>query len=131
MTDSGDDANEADNQLVLELYTSDIKRSTQWYQAWGFELVDDSDDHFVVLRWGGTLLFLEQVDDLGGDLPRLAGNIRVMVPDVDRYWTKALELGREVIRPIADRYYNLRDFTVASPDGVGLRFASPRSGGRQ
>jgi hypothetical protein len=29
-----------------------------------------------------------------------------------------------VIRAIGDRYYGLRDFTVVSPDGIGLRFAS-------
>jgi hypothetical protein len=29
-----------------------------------------------------------------------------------------------VVKAIADRYYGRRDFTVISPDGVGLRFAS-------
>ena len=45
----------------------------------------------------------------------------------DRYWTLAQELGCTVIRPIEDRYYGLRDFTIAGPDGVGLRFASRTS----
>src|SRR5262245_65583591 len=26
--------------------------------------------------------------------------------------------------PLADRYYGLRDFTIADPDGFGIRFAS-------
>jgi NAD(P)H-dependent FMN reductase len=29
-----------------------------------------------------------------------------------------------VVSPIADRYYGLRDFTIADPDGFGVRFAS-------
>jgi hypothetical protein len=47
-----------------------------------------------------------------------------MVADVDRYWRLAAQMDLPVIRPIADRYYGLRDFTVLGPDGVALRFAS-------
>jgi hypothetical protein len=35
--------------------------------------------------------------------------------------------GVPVVVPIGDRGYGLRDFTVADPDGFGIRFASPRS----
>jgi hypothetical protein len=51
-------------------------------------------------------------------------NVRVMVPDVDGYWKLANEIGAPVIVPIADRYYGLRDFVIADPDGFGVRFAS-------
>jgi len=34
------------------------------------------------------------------------------------------ELGARVIDPIAERYYGLRDFTIADPDGFGIRFAT-------
>jgi hypothetical protein len=33
-------------------------------------------------------------------------------------------MGARVVSPIGDRYYGLRDFTIADPDGFGLRFAS-------
>jgi hypothetical protein len=26
--------------------------------------------------------------------------------------------------PVSDRYYGLRDFTIADPDGFGIRFAT-------
>ena len=29
-----------------------------------------------------------------------------------------------IVVPIANRYYGLRDFTIADPDGFGVRFAS-------
>jgi hypothetical protein len=29
------------------------------------------------------------------------------------------------VTAIGDRYYGLRDFTIADPDGFGVRFASP------
>jgi uncharacterized glyoxalase superfamily protein PhnB len=47
-----------------------------------------------------------------------------MVPDVDRYWKLAADMSARVVVPIADRYYGLRDFTIADPDGFGIRFAS-------
>jgi uncharacterized glyoxalase superfamily protein PhnB len=47
-----------------------------------------------------------------------------MVPDVDECWKRANELGARIISPVADRYYGLRDFTIADPDGFGVRFAS-------
>jgi uncharacterized glyoxalase superfamily protein PhnB len=49
-----------------------------------------------------------------------------MVADVDACWRRANEIGARVVTPIADRYYGLRDFTIADPDGFGVRFASPR-----
>jgi catechol 2,3-dioxygenase-like lactoylglutathione lyase family enzyme len=115
-------------QLVLELYVRDIKKSMQFYIDFGFETVRDDGD-FVVLRWEEAQLFLEEVKDATTpDHP--VGNIRIMVPDVDRYWEMAGRLGARVIRPIADKYYGLRDFTIDGPDGVGLRFATriPASG---
>lgn len=47
-----------------------------------------------------------------------------MVANVDQYWKLAQEMGARIIIPIADRYYGLRDFTIADPDGFGVRFAS-------
>ena len=47
-----------------------------------------------------------------------------MVPDVDRYWTLCQEMQARIVAPIGNRYYGLRDFTVADPDGYGVRFAS-------
>ena len=50
--------------------------------------------------------------------------MRVMVANVDDYWRLATDIGARIIIPIADRYYGLRDFTIADPDGFGIRFAS-------
>jgi uncharacterized glyoxalase superfamily protein PhnB len=50
-----------------------------------------------------------------------------MVPNVDEYWRLVNEIGAQVIIPLANRYYGLRDFTIADPDGFGVRFASALS----
>ena len=51
-----------------------------------------------------------------------------MVPNVDEYWKLANEIGAQIIIPVADRYYGLRDFTIADPDGFGLRFGTVLQG---
>ena len=52
------------------------------------------------------------------------GNIRIMVPNVDDYWALLEKSGARIIRPIDDQYYGLRDFILAGPDGLGIRFAT-------
>jgi catechol 2,3-dioxygenase-like lactoylglutathione lyase family enzyme len=113
----------AGEQLVVELYVRDIKASCAFYRQFGFEVARDAAD-FVELQWENTLLFLEEV--AGAPLPPQdpVGNIRIMVPNVDEYWTLSRTIGARVIRPIANREYGLRDFTIAGPDGLGLRFAT-------
>ena len=118
-------------QLVTEILVADIKRSVRFYIDLGFALLRDGGD-FVELTWEEHRLFLAELsafrDAAGAEapprpkLPR--ANVRVMVPDVDACWARAQALGCEVIIPIADRYYGLRDFTIADPDGFGIRFAS-------
>jgi uncharacterized glyoxalase superfamily protein PhnB len=47
-----------------------------------------------------------------------------MVPNVDDCWRTAKEMGAQIIVPVGDGYYGLRDFTMADPDGFGVRFAT-------
>jgi len=118
-----DDPAPLHDQLVLELYTRSISASVAFYEQFGFRVLH-ADPTFVELGWDRAQIYLEELADAPPPNGRLVGNIRVLVPDVDRYWTLAQELGCTVVKPIADREYGLRDFTIAGPDGVGLRFAS-------
>lgn len=118
-------------QLVTEIVVRDIKRSTEFYRRLGFTLLRDADD-FVELTWEDHRLFLAQVSAFDGagqvDLPAPPkfplANIRIMVPNVDDRWKAANDAGARVIIPLGDRYYGLRDFTIADPDGFGVRFAT-------
>ena len=101
----------------------DIRLSAGFYRQLGFELVRDAGT-FMELAWEGHRLFLDERPDADGPTETPVANVRVMVPDVDRYWDLALGLNARVIAPVADRDYGLRDFTVADPDGYGVRFAS-------
>ena len=119
-------------QLVTEIFVRDIQRSTAFYRRLGFELLRDGGD-FVELTWEDHRLFLAELSAVrGADGPALGrppafpvANVRVMVSDVDACWTRANEIGARVVTAVGDRYYGLRDFTIADPDGFGIRFASP------
>jgi catechol 2,3-dioxygenase-like lactoylglutathione lyase family enzyme len=118
-------------QLVTEVFAADISRSVDYYRRLGFRLRRDGGD-FVELAWEDHAFFVAEASTVAhvpraGSVPRAlrpTANVRVMVPDVDRSWTLAAELRLPVIVPIADRHYGLRDFTIADPDGFGIRFAS-------
>jgi catechol 2,3-dioxygenase-like lactoylglutathione lyase family enzyme len=118
-------------QLVTEIVVRNMKRSVQFYRSLGFQLLRDGGD-FVELTWEDHRLFLAELSAFrDGDHATLPAtpqfplaNVRVMVPDVDDHWRVANQIGARVVIPIGDRYYGLRDFTIADPDGFGIRFAS-------
>ena len=113
------------DQLVTEIFTRDIRRSVAFYCKLGFELLRD-DGGFVELGWEGHRLFLsdELKEKMNASAPLPQGNVRVMVPNVDDYWALSKELGAQVLSSITDQPYGLRDFTIADPDGFGVRFGT-------
>lgn len=118
------------SQLVTEILVRDVRRSVEFYRRLGFELLRDAGD-FVELTWEDHQLFLAEATAFHdahavavAAPPFPTANVRIMVPDVDRYWQLANEMGARVVVPIGDRYYGLRDFTIADPDGFGVRFAT-------
>ena len=110
-------------QLVVEVYARNLPRSIEFYRALGFEVLSVEAD-FAMLTWENHRFFLEPRSDLPAPTDQPQANMRIMVPDVDRYWTIAQQIGARVVKSIDDRYYGLRDFTIADPDGFGLRFGS-------
>lgn len=117
-------AEERQEQLVVELAVSNLERSLPLYAALGFRL-ERRDRGFAALSFDDRRLFLDEQKDLAPVPDRSRANIRMIVPDVDAMWERVQALGLSVERPLADRYYGLRDFTIRDPDGHGLRFASP------
>jgi catechol 2,3-dioxygenase-like lactoylglutathione lyase family enzyme len=111
-------------QLVVEVFVSDLERSIRFYEYLGFKR-NELHDRFASLTWEEHQIFLDERKDL----PRLPSsapraNVRVMVRDVNAAWERMSALGVQVSQPIGDRSYGLRDFTVVDPDGFGVRFAS-------
>jgi catechol 2,3-dioxygenase-like lactoylglutathione lyase family enzyme len=112
----------ATEQLVVEVYVRDLERALDFYQRLGFELLG-RHDRFAALAWDGHRLFLDEKPSYEPPSSPQA-NVRVMVPDVDAFWRRAIHMGARILSGIADRDYGLRDFTLSDPDGFGLRFAT-------
>jgi hypothetical protein len=119
-----------EEQLIAEGYVKNLDASLAFFKYYEFEVVREEPHHFAELAWGANRLYLEQVDQKQ-ESPSVAVNIRVMVPDVDRYFALAQSANHPLLRELSDKYYGLRDFTVAGPDGMGLRFATPISKAQQ
>lgn len=111
------------DQLVVEVFVRDAARAKDFYTALGFELAEDRGT-FIEMTWEGHKIFLDERPDLPPQSGFPQANARIMVPNVDDYWRLAQELGARVVAPIEDRTYGLRDFTIADPDGFGLRFGT-------
>jgi hypothetical protein len=62
--------------------------------------------------------------DAGQPGRRLKVVARVMVPDADARRRRRDCRGTRVLAPVVDRDHGLRDFTIADPDGSGIRFAT-------
>ncbi len=118
----------AEHQLVIEVFVSDLKRSLDFYRQLGFQLARQ-ETHFAALSWESHRFFLDERPEMPAASDAPAVNVRILVPDVDRFWELALEMKARIVTPIGDRYYGLRDFIMTDPDGVGLRFASPMAAG--
>jgi catechol 2,3-dioxygenase-like lactoylglutathione lyase family enzyme len=116
----------ANEQLIVEIYVRDLKSSISFYERLGFKLARE-EKGFAELRWDDSLLFIEEFKQMPSPPPFPVANIRVMVPDVDEYWALAKRMGARIFKEIDDRYYGLRDFTMAGPDGVAIRFATTLS----
>lgn len=79
-------------QLVTELYVRDFKASCAFYQAFGFRIVRDEGD-FAELQWEDALLFLEAIPNAPSPPSFPVGNMRILVPNVDDYWTLSQQMG--------------------------------------
>ncbi len=87
-------------QLVVEFYVRNLRESYEFYRELGFEVLRDAGN-FVELKWENCLLFLEEVEDAPQPPQHPVGNIRIMVPNVDDFWTLSKKMGAQVT---TDRY---------------------------
>jgi catechol 2,3-dioxygenase-like lactoylglutathione lyase family enzyme len=113
-------------QLVLEIYCTSLSRSIDFYTSLGFHLNWRVPDYFAQVAWqDGCLLFLKTKQKNGQPSSHSsAGNLRVMVENVDALYQKCVQLGYDIVQDIGDRKFVLRDFIISDPDGFGLRFGS-------
>jgi PhnB protein len=75
------------------------------------------------MRIGDSVVFVtDEGDDGNGVAPTSAGGkvtalLALNVPDVDRWWARAVAAGCEVVFPLADQFYGDRGGRVRDPFG--------------
>jgi catechol 2,3-dioxygenase-like lactoylglutathione lyase family enzyme len=102
------------------LAVDDVRASVEFYETkLGFQpaFVDGDPPTFAGVKLGDVQLFLER----GTPGPKGCA-VFFVVGDADALHRFHRSMGVEVIQPIDDRHYGLRDYTVSDPDGYRLRF---------
>lgn len=122
--------------LAPELFVPDVSEAVHFYteklgfSAFRVERHDERDVFAIVAMGKAVVMFAADslYQAMGGSIesPRgVAIDIRIMVDDVDAVYRRCAENGVTIVHDIADRYYGLRDFVIADPNGFRLRFAAP------
>jgi catechol 2,3-dioxygenase-like lactoylglutathione lyase family enzyme len=122
--------------VAPEFFVRDVDASIAFYvDKLDFTLVradpeGDGRHSFAVLARGDAeFLFVHEsalgpVNRAALPHPRAAGvDIRLMVDDVDDVYTLVRERGVNVVMPVKDQPYGLRDFIIGDIDGFRIRFA--------
>jgi catechol 2,3-dioxygenase-like lactoylglutathione lyase family enzyme len=110
---------------AVTLATADMRASTAFYRALGFELVvGGTDAAFTTYRVGSGFLNI-QLDAAHAPIPAIWGRVIFWVDDVDAIYARAIAAGYAPTAAPADAAWGERYFHVHDPDGHELSFARP------
>jgi PhnB protein len=111
------------------VFAGDAAAALKFYEgAFGAEVLDEpfsTPDGAIVhseVRIGDSIVYLTDEGDGEGLAPATTGGdvtaiMSIAVPDVDRWWDRAVAAGCEVIYPLADQFYGDRGGRVRDPFG--------------
>ena len=108
----------------------DVKKSTEYYRnQLGFTVNFEWGEPptYAVLKRGEAVSvhFTKREDDYEPSKTHPA--IYVFVCDVDAVYEEFTSKGVEIVNPIGDREYGMRDFDIRDPNGYILAFATHSS----
>ena len=122
--------------LAVELFVADVAEAARFYtDTLGFTVMrtepPDAPAFAIACLGEAVVMFMQDRFYAGtrADLDyRGAGiDVRFIVPDVDTVYDRIRAAGLDLMQPIGDRDYGLRDFIIRDPFGYRLRFASTLS----
>lgn len=128
----------ASNYLHLELHVPDFEQVKSYYGTLGFSVVwervpEEAKGYLVMERdgtvlcfWGGNEAIYEQpyFKRFPKDTPRGYGvELVIMVEDIESYYTSVKD-SINVVEPLVEQPWGLKDFRAADPFGYYLRFTS-------
>src|SRR5947207_1701683 len=116
----------------VELCVSDFEQSIRWFEnVLGFRVVAREADEYAELSRGETSIQLatESAPYWETERPRLLApgqrgsgvEIALLVDNVDSVYRQAQQAQADIVRPLADYPWHMRQFWVRHPDGYLLR----------
>src|SRR3989440_277178 len=116
----------------VELCVSDFEQSITWFeQVLGFRVVARDANEYAELSRGETVLQLAAEDAPYWEVERSrllppgqrgsGVEIVLLVEDIDAVYRQAQQARADIIRPLADYPWHMRQFWVRHPDGYLLR----------
>jgi uncharacterized Zn finger protein/catechol 2,3-dioxygenase-like lactoylglutathione lyase family enzyme len=116
----------------VELCVSDFERSIQWFEnVLGFRVVARDADDYAELSRGETSIQLapDRAPYWASERPRLLPpgqrgsgvEIILLVDNVDAVYRQAQQAQADIVRPLADYPWHMRQFWVRHPDGYLIR----------
>ena len=118
------DAEASFERATPVLKSGDYARSRAFYEGTlGFRVVEEGGDppRFGIFKRGGSVLF---VNAWNGP-PRLVPGVweaYIHVSGVDALFAELQAAGANIVRPVEDAVYGMREFDVADPDGNVICF---------
>ena len=116
----------------VEICVSDFEQSIQWFEnVLGFRVVAREEDEYAELSRGETSIQLaaDNAPYWESEHPHLLPpgqrgsgvEIALLVDNVDAVYSQAQQAQAEIVRPLADYPWHMRQFWVRHPDGYLLR----------
>ena len=113
------------------LAVHDLDRSAEWYRdALGCTTTDVDPGNWTFCRSGGTDFMLGRCPDAApaGDIGDHSYVAYLVVDDVDAAHDRAAAAGAEVLKPLTDEPWGMREFSLRSPDGHRFMVSQPIDG---
>ena len=121
------------SKLTPNLMVPDVKKAAEFYESLGFTTVatfpEEGNPSFAILVDGPVELMLQSGESLAVDIPsageREIGSSIVLYLDVDDIEAlHAAVAGRaDIVVPMRDTFYGMREFYITDPHGYVIGFA--------
>jgi catechol 2,3-dioxygenase-like lactoylglutathione lyase family enzyme len=101
----------------------DIARAMDFYRRLGFTAhAWQNGDIYAFIQRDGHELHLSRSDKLTGNQSPAAAYFYLIKGTAESLQAEFRAAGVEILSPLAPRPWNMRDFTIADPDGNHLHF---------
>ncbi len=111
------------------LEARDVAATLDLYCKWlGFERVDSAEEEasgIFGLRSGSVILAFVQTRREAGEPLGTGLRLYFDVDDVEAHYARARAGGVEIVAPLADKPYRMREYSMRDPNGYVLTFAQP------